>query len=109
MNTAGTRQQLPENVGDTCDNECAPDGAGNTAGTTCSHPSRNHRPEGASGIMLCQATDRNPPPRVRVADQTATLPAARHWFVIAIDDEDGTYCAACGLPRANRRHAERVT
>lgn len=27
----------------------------------------------------------------------------RHWYV----EQDG-YCAACGLPETNRRHAERV-
>lgn len=32
-------------------------------------------------------------------------PTDRHWFIP--DRLEGVYCAACGLPRANRRHAER--
>jgi hypothetical protein len=38
-------------------------------------------------------TDRNNPP-------------ARHWFVPS--GPDGYYCAACNLPRGNRRHAAKA-
>lgn len=44
-------------------------------------------------------------PSALFAAEPTPSPSDRHWFVP--DDLDGFYCAACGLPRLNRRHCER--
>jgi hypothetical protein len=35
-----------------------------------------------------------------------TAPPDRHWWV---PDRSGSYCLACGLPRANSRHVPKAT
>lgn len=54
-----------------------------------------------------QQYDTTPPAREALFDAapTITAPVERHWFV---PDDTGSYCAACNLPRANRRHAPKA-
>lgn len=53
-------------------------------------------------------SDENPTPREALFDAAPTIRPAegRHWFVNSTDYPG--YCAACGLPARNRRHARRT-
>lgn len=58
--------------------------------------------------ILARRSDRNPPPRAsRGISATRISPPDRHWF-IPDPYTDFVYCAACGLPEANGRHATKA-
>lgn len=54
-------------------------------------------------------SDENPPPRATLFEAAPRIAApaeGRHWYVDASDYPG--YCAACSLPRFNRRHVGRA-
>lgn len=57
--------------------------------------------------ILARRTDRNPQGHARRSiSETRISPPDRHWF-IPDPYTDFVYCAACGLPERNGRHAAR--
>jgi hypothetical protein len=56
-------------------------------------------------MILRSKSDSKPQARSTRHRDVAIIPAPeRHWFVAG----EGGYCAACNLPKRNRRHAERA-